>query len=161
MRLTFQIWWTNIRLKHRNRKRVINININILKRIEADFQQSPAQVMATLKISKSGYSMIKNDKMPVSKKLAITINQAYHYSLEDILLRPQVQDGETKLTRTDTCNWSTPTGLVSPIVDKAITPTNRKGGLIARGKSTDWRKQKRPLLYSGLNGKWKLWLIWF
>ena len=84
-----------------NRKRVISINI--LKRIEADFQQLPAQVMETLKISKSGYSMIKNDKMPVSKKLAIRINQAYNYSLEDILLRPEVQEGETKLPRTGTC----------------------------------------------------------
>ena len=78
-----------------NRKRVISINI--LKRIETDFQQLPAQVMETLKISKSGYSMIKNDKMPVSKKLAIRINQEYHYPLEEILLRQEVQGKETLL----------------------------------------------------------------
>ena len=83
-----------------NRKRAININI--LKRIESDFQQPPAKIMETLKISKSGYSMIKNDKMPVSKKLAIRINQAYNYSLEDILLRPEVQEGVTKFPRTAT-----------------------------------------------------------
>ena len=68
------------------RKRVSDINI--LKRIETEHDQEPAQVMERLNISKSSYSMIKNDKMPVSKKLAIRINQAYNYSLEDILLRP-------------------------------------------------------------------------
>lgn len=60
--------------------------MNVLKRIESEFQESPATIMQRLGISKSYYSMIKNEKTPVSKNLAIRIYQAYGISLEDSLM---------------------------------------------------------------------------
>ena len=58
--------------------------------------------MVKLKMSKSAYSMVKNGKLPVSKKLAIRINNEYNYPLEEILLRPEVQETETVMTKTGT-----------------------------------------------------------
>lgn len=66
--------------------------MNALQRIELEFNKTPSEVMQCLKISKSYYSMIKNDKAPISKKLAIKINQGFGFSLEELLMPSKVCD---------------------------------------------------------------------
>ena len=45
--------------------------MNILQEIENIYNQKPQEVAKKLGISKSYYSMLKNDKQPISKNVAI------------------------------------------------------------------------------------------
>ena len=77
--------------------------MNVLQRIELEFNKTPSEIMQCLRISKGYYSMIKNDKTPISKKLAIKINQEFKFPLEDLLMPPKVRDPLFKdLSRTGT-----------------------------------------------------------
>jgi transcriptional regulator with XRE-family HTH domain len=77
--------------------------LNILERIEKDFEQVPTAIIEKLGISKSLYSMVKNNKVAVSKNLAIKIHDSYGYPLEKIFrLPPKVHDKETDLDPTGT-----------------------------------------------------------
>jgi len=79
--------------------------MNILQRIELEFNKTPSEIMQSLRISKGYYSMIKNDKVPISKKLAIKINQEFKFPLEELLMPPKVYDPLNKgLSPTGTCN---------------------------------------------------------
>lgn len=66
--------------------------MNVLQRIELEFNKTPSEIMQRLKISKGYYSMIKNDKAPMSKKLAIKINQEFKFPLEELLIPPKVRN---------------------------------------------------------------------
>lgn len=75
--------------------------MNILHEIENEFNQKPQEVAKTLGISKSYYSMLKNEKQSISKNVAILIHECYKIPLENILLRPQVHASKTKSTGTE------------------------------------------------------------
>lgn len=75
--------------------------MNILTKIETEFNQKPKDIMRSLGIGKSYYSMIKNEKVPISKNLAIQIYQVYGIPLEQTLVRPEVHKSLTKPTGTD------------------------------------------------------------
>jgi len=70
--------------------------MNVLQRIESEFDKTPSEIMQSLKISKGYYSMIKNGKTPISKNLAIRINQEYKVPLEELLMPSKVCKPFTK-----------------------------------------------------------------
>ncbi|MEN6348941.1 MAG: helix-turn-helix transcriptional regulator [Syntrophomonas sp.] len=70
--------------------------MNVLTRVETLTGSTPNEISKELGITKAYYSMVKNGKSPVSKNLAINIHQKYGIPLEEILIRPTVNDAATK-----------------------------------------------------------------
>jgi transcriptional regulator with XRE-family HTH domain len=69
--------------------------MNLFQRIEKDTNLTGKEIAQKLRISKSYYSMLRNGVRPISKSLAIAINQEFSIPFNDILIRPEVHEERT------------------------------------------------------------------
>lgn len=75
--------------------------MNVLIKIEEETGKKPKDMAEILGITKSYYSMLRNDVRPISKEIALKIHEAFDVPLEEIFFGLAVNAGLTNPTGTD------------------------------------------------------------